>query len=108
VEIAMPSDAVIDTADLLRRVLSDLAGVGVITDHRLISQAHVVLDPAYVHVSHAASALAAEARARLEARSVFPLGRYARWTYCSIEDNIVMAHRLARAWGAAGNGGPPT
>jgi protoporphyrinogen oxidase len=107
VEIAMPSDAIIDIAGLLQRVLSDLAGVGVITEHRLVSHAHVVLDPAYVHVSNAANAFAEETCARLEARGVFPLGRYGRWTYCSIEDNIVMAHRLARAWGAAESTGPP-
>jgi len=108
VEVARASDAIIDAAELLRRVLSDLASAGVITDHRLISHAHVVLDPAYVHVSGAANAFASETCGRLEAQGVFPLGRYARWTYCSIEDNIVMAHQLARAWGGAEYIGPPT
>jgi len=108
VEVARASDAIIDAAELLRRVLSDLASAGVITDHRLISHAHVVLDPAYVHVSGAANTFAAETCGRLEAQGVFPLGRYARWTYCSIEDNIVMAHQLARAWGGAEYIGPPT
>lgn len=106
VEISMPSDTIFDAADVLPRVLSDLAHVGVVTDHRLVSHAQVLLDPAYVHVSGAANAFADEACAGLEARGVFPLGRYARWTYCSIEDNIVMAHRLARAWGAAKYVGP--
>ena len=107
VELSMPSDAVVDTSDLLRRVLSDLGRVGVTRDHRLTSHAHVVLDPAYVHVSSAANAFAEETCARFEAQDVFPLGRYARWIYCSIEDNIVAAHRLARSWGAARNIGPP-
>jgi protoporphyrinogen oxidase len=107
VEIAMASDAEIDTPALLQRVLSDLVRVGVISDHRLISRAHVVLDPGYVHISRAANAFAAEISAQLEAQGVFLLGRYALWTYCSIEDNIVMAHRLARTWGAAKNSGAP-
>ena len=79
VEVARPSDAVIDAAELHGRVLSDLARAGVITDHRLISHAHVVLDPAYVHVSSAANAFAAEtcAAARgaggIPARTVCPV-----------------------------------
>jgi len=107
VEVSMPNDAMINTGDLLRRVLSDLAATGVITDHRLIGYAHVVLNPGYVHISRAANAFAAETCARLEEQGVFPLGRYARWTYCSIEDNIVMAHRLARSWGVSKDDGAP-
>jgi len=30
----------------------------------------------------------------LAARNVWSLGRYGRWTYCSIEDNIVESREL--------------
>jgi protoporphyrinogen oxidase len=106
VEIALPSSVPIDVEGQRRRVLEDLSRVGVIAGHELISWHHVVLDPAYVHVSRASSAFAADACSRLEARGVFPVGRYARWTYCSIEDNILSAYQLARSWGAAREVGP--
>ncbi len=106
VEIAMPSDASIDVPALKQRALDDLARVGVIAGHRLVSWTHVVLDPAYVHVSNASNAFVAEACAGLEARAVHPIGRYGRWKYCSIEDNILDAFRLAQSWGAAREFGP--
>jgi hypothetical protein len=36
--------------------------------------------------------------ALLKEHSVWSLGRYGRWTYCAIEDNIVEARELVESW----------
>jgi protoporphyrinogen oxidase len=94
VEVGLSADAPVDVAALRARVLSDLRKVGVVTDHELVAEHSVLMDPAYVHITQASNAELARLRAQLAARSVHSLGRYGGWTYCSIEDNIVEA----RAW----------
>jgi protoporphyrinogen oxidase len=94
VEIGLAADAKVDIAALRRRVLLDLRKVSVVTDHQLIADHAVVMDPAYVHITEASNAEVARLRARLAARSVYSIGRYGGWTYCSIEDNIVEARAL--------------
>lgn len=101
VEISLPAAAPVDHERLLERSLADLRRCGIVDGHRLVAHVSVVLDPAYVHVTRASQSAAAAAIADLEARGVHPLGRYGRWTYCSIEDNILAAGELARRWGAA-------
>ena len=62
-----------------------------------------MLNPAYVHITTRGQEFAKRAGIQLSAQNIFPIGRYGRWTYCSIEDNIVDAYRLAREWGCAAN-----
>ena len=79
------------------RVLADLAKVGIAREHELVSSHHVLLDPAYVHITRDSVADAAQKQAALATRGVHSVGRYGSWTYCSIEDNIVEARALADA-----------
>jgi protoporphyrinogen oxidase len=98
VEVGYPAAEPLDEAAIGRtrdRVLADLTRAGVVTTQRLIAEHHVVLDPAYVHITKASLADVAAKRALLEARGVYTAGRYGSWTYCSIEDNIVEARALA-------------
>jgi protoporphyrinogen oxidase len=97
VELGFARDADIDVAAMRARVLADLAAEGIVTDHRLVAEHHVVMDPAYVHVSAAAQAERARVGALLAERGVYSIGRYGGWTYCSIEDNIVEARALVAA-----------
>jgi protoporphyrinogen oxidase len=102
VEIGAPHGAALSPADidaLRERVLADLARERIVDGHRLVSHHHVVLDPAYVHITRASMAEHARAAAALRACGVHSIGRYGGWTYCSIEDNLVetraLAHTLA-------------
>jgi protoporphyrinogen oxidase len=100
VEIGAPAGAALADAevDALRaRVLAALAREGITDGHRLISHHHVVLDPAYVHITRASLAETARLREALAARGVHAVGRYGGWTYCSIEDNLVEVRALAAA-----------
>jgi protoporphyrinogen oxidase len=100
VEVAMPQQTEIDIDKLLTTVLAHLERAGVVDGHQLVSSAAVILDPAYVHVTMNGQQFVAESQKSLRDQDIFPIGRYGRWTYCSIEDNIVEAYRLARDWGS--------
>jgi protoporphyrinogen oxidase len=98
VELGFPRDAVIDVPAERTRVLADLARAGVITDHQLVSQHDVIMDPAYVHITRASMAETSRVRSVLAAHDVHSIGRYGGWTYCSIEDNILEAQALVRSF----------
>ena len=102
VEIGAPHGATFGAAEgaseidaLRERVLADLAREKITSGHRLVAHHHVVLDPAYCHITRASLAETARLRAALAARGVHSIGRYGGWTYCSIEDNLVEARALA-------------
>jgi protoporphyrinogen oxidase len=101
VEVGFPRDATIDVAGTRDRVLADLEREGVVTTQKLVAEHSVVLDPAYVHVTARSLAEHERLAAELASRSVWSLGRYGRWTYCAIEDNIVEARELVQSWPAA-------
>ncbi len=97
VEIGLPSDARVDEAFIeqaRRRVLDDMQRQNIIDSHRLLAEHHVVMDPAYVHLTKASIREHAELSAILKTKGVHSIGRYGGWTYCSIEDNIVQAREL--------------
>ncbi len=103
VEIGFPGDVELDAATIAtyrQRVLDDLRRVGVVDGHELVAEHHVVLDPAYVHITRASVADVDEKKGVLETRGVYSLGRYGSWTYCSIEDNILEARQLASRFNA--------
>ena len=96
VEIGAPTGAVLDEGELRARVLEDLRRERIVTDHQLIAYHHVVLDPAYVHITQASLAETARLRTELAAHGVHSVGRYGGWTYCSIEDNLIETRALAQ------------
>jgi protoporphyrinogen oxidase len=97
VEIGAPDGASIDVPGLRERVLADLRKEHIITDHQLVSEHHVALDPAYVHITRASLAETGRLRNLLADQGVHSVGRYGGWTYCSIEDNLVETRALAHA-----------
>ena len=101
VEIGYPRDAVVDEgviAGMRARVLEDLARVGIVEGHELVSHHSVVLDPAYVHITKGSLAEVERCKGALAEHGVRSIGRYGSWTYCSIEDNIVEAGGLAESF----------
>jgi protoporphyrinogen oxidase len=95
VEVGAARDAPLSIEATLARVLDELRAERIVTDHQLVAWHHVVLDPAYVHITQASLAATAALRAELAQTGVHSIGRYGGWTYCSIEDNIVEARALA-------------
>ena len=95
VEIGARTDETFDVDALRARVLADLAREGIVDGHRLVAHHHVVLDPAYAHITKASLAETARLRGELAAAGVYSVGRYGGWTYCSIEDNMLETRALA-------------
>ena len=67
-----------------------------INDHQLISEHFVIMNPAYVHINKDSIIDVQNKKEYLEKNNVFSIGRYGRWTYCSIEDNIIEALNLTK------------
>jgi protoporphyrinogen oxidase len=95
VEVGAASDESLDVEAERARVLADLERAGVVDGQALVSHHHVVLDPAYVHITKASVQEHARLSRVLNAAGVYPVGRYGGWTYCSIEDNILETRELA-------------
>jgi protoporphyrinogen oxidase len=94
VEVGLAASDQPDVAGLRERVLADLRKVGLVHDHALVAEHHVVMDPAYVHITQRSLAEVTRTRRELGNQRVHSIGRYGGWTYCSIEDNIVEAREL--------------
>ncbi|MEM6962533.1 MAG: LPS biosynthesis protein, partial [Myxococcota bacterium] len=98
VEVGYPRNELLDDSKISQarqRVLSDLRSTGIRKGQELLEHAHVVLDPAYVHITERSNREVAEYKHLLAALGVYSTGRYGSWTYCSIEDNIKEARALA-------------
>ena len=96
VEIGAPHGATFDVDALRSRVMNDLIREGIVDGHQLVSHHHVVLDPAYVHITQASLAETERVRDGLALAGVHSVGRYGGWTYCSIEDNLIETRALAK------------
>jgi hypothetical protein len=99
IEIGAADGAEFDVDALRTRVLADLRREGIVTDHQLVAEHHVALDPAYVHITRASLAETARVRELLAQKGVYSVGRYGGWTYCSIEDNLIETRALAQRLG---------
>jgi hypothetical protein len=95
VEIGQSDGARYDIGALRTRVLDDLRRERIVMDHQLLAEHHVVMDPAYCHITKASLAETARLKSLLAARDVHSVGRYGGWTYCSIEDNLLETKALA-------------
>jgi len=99
VEIGASAEETLDIDAERARALEGLKRERIITDQKLTAEHHVVLNPAYVHITEASLKETARTKGLLEAAGVFSVGRYGGWTYCSIEDNIVETRALATRLG---------
>lgn len=96
VEIGLGSNEAFSEKELLQTVLKDLKQANIISSQKLVSYSCVIMDPAYVHINQQGIALVKEYKEMLASHSVYSIGRYGSWTYCSIEDNILEARELAK------------
>jgi protoporphyrinogen oxidase len=94
VEIGLPQAGHIDITALREHTLMGLRTLGFISDHVVVSEHHVVMDPAYVHLTPHSLRTTDEALATLRTHDIHSIGRYGAWTYCSIEDNLLAARAL--------------
>lgn len=96
VEIGFGKDEPVGDIDaLLERTLGDLRQAGIVTDQHLVAENHVLMNPAYVHITRRSEADKAEKMRLLADHDIYSIGRYGEWKYCSLEDNMHDAFTLA-------------
>lgn len=96
VEIGFAKDqAVGDIDSLLKRTIEDLRAAAIVTDQHLVAEHHVLMDPAYVHITKHSEEDKVEKMALLAQKDIYSIGRYGEWKYCSLEDNMHDAFTLA-------------
>lgn len=91
VEIGLQTNETVEIKKYLENVLKDLKSLNLIEDHKLISWHSIIMEPAYVHLTSKSIDDSKEKIKSLENDKIYSIGRYGRWTYCSIEDNIISA-----------------
>lgn len=95
VEVGLESGDVVDRNKIKTRVLEDLVKKGIITDQILLDVEFLVMDPAYVHITKRSRKAYQDWCEEYNPMGIYSIGRYGSWTYCSIEDNIIQAKKLA-------------
>ena len=96
VEIGLDSYSEINEKELFRTTLLGMEDAGIIDNHNVVSKMSVVMNPAYVHIS---SDMIIDRDAKLKElvkEDIYSIGRYGKWTYSSMEDNIQEAYTLSR------------
>lgn len=95
IEIGYPKNGVVDEKAQLRDTLENLVKTGIMDkDARLIASQTILMDPAYVHINADTDRAIRLLFEELNRENVFSIGRYGAWTYCSMEDCMIMASDL--------------
>ena len=102
VEIGYSDNVEITEAEIYRQLkltLENLHRCGIITNHKLVSYNHIVMNPAYVHITEESQSGVVDLKEKLSKYDIYTIGRYGSWTYCSIEDCMLEAIRLSNELG---------
>ena len=98
IEIGFSKNDIIDVDMELRHTLDNLKKIGIVDDEtKLNAYEAIIMDPAYVHISTEAEKGVSEFMKAMAKENVYSIGRYGAWTYCSMEDCMVEAKKLAEA-----------
>lgn len=91
VEIGFQENDEIDEKTELKKTLDGLKETGIISDHKLIDYCAIVINPAYVHINEESENFKKKTFKVFERNGIYTIGRYGKWTYCSIEDCVLDA-----------------
>ncbi len=99
IEIGYGKNDVITEADVeeqLKLTLDNLRKLGIIDDEtKLEEHSTIIMDPAYVHINTETEKRIQEFKEREAGNDIYTIGRYGAWTYCSMEDCMIAAKKLA-------------
>jgi protoporphyrinogen oxidase len=96
VEIGYSADDEVEVNKQLKHTLENLKKMKIIDDHELIAYSSVIMNPAYVHISEVAKKIKEDKKREFEVKDLYSIGRYGDWKYCSIEDSLLDAIKLAK------------
>ena len=95
IEIGFKEDAIIDLEKQLELTLENLKKCGIISDHQLVAHKALIINPGYVHITKQSNEKVNDFRKMIAEDGIYTIGRYGKWTYCSIEDCMIDAMELA-------------
>ena len=99
VEIGYNKDAEITDEEInkqLKLTLENLHKQNIIDDDtNLVEYVSIVMNPAYVHINSETDKKVKQYFRELETKNVYSIGRYGGWTYCSMEDSMLMTKDVA-------------
>ena len=77
--------------------MSNLKKIGIINEtFKLLNHEHIVMNPAYVHINTKTDSEVKNVMKTMSEQKIYNIGRYGRWTYCSMEDCMIMAKELSQ------------
>ena len=91
VEIGFNEKEVIDIKKELKKTIRGLRESGIVSDHRIVDYCTMIINPAYVHINKESEEFKQYFFKELNRKGIYSIGRYGKWTYCSIEDCILDA-----------------
>lgn len=77
------------------KTIEDLKNCGILKNQQVVDYESIVINPAYVHITEEGRRFVQEAMETLAKSNVYSIGRYGAWTYCSMEDSMIQANKLA-------------
>lgn len=99
IEIGYGKDAEITKEDVdtqLRVTLENLLKLGIIDkDMKLEEHSTIIMSPAYVHINTETEKKIQDFKDKEAKNNIYTIGRYGAWTYCSMEDCMIAAKKLA-------------
>ena len=98
IEIGFNKDSQPNINQELDKTLFGLKKLDIINDSFNLQESETILmDPAYVHIETQTSEDIENELSILESQNVYSIGRYGKWTYCSIEDCLEDAKKLSES-----------
>lgn len=88
-------DKNIDIDMQLKKTIENLEKIGIVKNNKLISYTSILMDPAYVHIKSETNVEVENWKNRMNDKKIYSIGRYGGWTYCSMEDSMIAAKKLA-------------
>lgn len=91
VEIGFPQHAKINKEIEFQKTINDLRRCGIIDEQRVIDYYSIIINPAYVHINKESENLKKNIMEEFKKNCIYSIGRYGKWSYCSIEDCMLDA-----------------
>ena len=77
------------------KTIEDLKVCGILKNQEVIAYESLVINPGYVHITEVGKRFVKDTMDYLAKSNVYSIGRYGAWTYCSMEDSMIQANKLA-------------
>lgn len=98
IEIGFDKNSKINIEEELNKTLDGLKEIGIVgEDMNLIDYVPLIMDPAYVHINKEDMKKVNSLFEYCHQWSVYSIGRYGQWKYCSMEDCILDAMNLSNS-----------